>query len=570
MVRSKIDAVKFFEGEEKPVIIEALCSGCGICVKKCPFNVISIINLTSEPEVGTSHRYGLNMFKLYGIPIPQFGFVTGLIGKNGMGKTTALRILVGEIRPNLGNLEETPEWKDVLKYYRGSLLQEYFQRMGSGQLRTVLKPQYVDKIPKVVSDTVENLLSKFDERGKKTEIEERLDLDVIKNRSIEVLSGGELQRLAIGVAICRDADVYLFDEPSSFLDVKQRIEVAKAIRGLTDDGKAVIVAEHDLAILDYLSDFVCVLYGEPSVYGVISNPHGVRVGINQYLDGYLPDQNIRFRETTIKFHVKPPISTWKSSDTLLSWGDMSKSFDDFTLKVEPGEVKMGEVIGIVGPNGIGKTTFIKLLAGIEKPDNGKQDYFNLKVGYKPQYISTDYVGTIEDLLKSISKEIFNSSWYKTEIIQPLNLEKILDHEVLELSGGELQRVAIAVCLSKKADIYLLDEPSAYLDVEERLSMARTISRMVENRRVTAFVAEHDVATQDFLADRIMVFSGDPGIKGQANTPVSLRDGMNKFLKEMEITFRRDPVTGRPRVNKMGSRLDRYQKEAGEYYYTLDK
>jgi ATP-binding cassette subfamily E protein 1 len=510
------------------------------------------------------------MFKLYGIPIPQFGFVTGLIGKNGMGKTTALRILVGEIRPNLGNLEETPDWKDILTYYRGSLLQEYFMRMGSGQLRTILKPQYVDKIPKVVSDKVENLLSKVDERGKKVEVEERLELDVIKDRPIEVLSGGELQRLAIAVAMCRDADVYLFDEPSSFLDVKQRIEVAKAIRSLADEGKAVIVAEHDLAVLDYLSDFVCVLYGEPSVYGVISNPHGVRVGINLYLDGYLPDQNIRFRETSIKFHVKPPVSTWKSSETLLSWDDMSKSYDDFTLKVESGGVMTGEVIGIVGPNGIGKTTFIKLLAGIEEPDISKQDLFNLNVSYKPQYISTDYVGTIEDLLKSVSKEMFSSSWYKTEIIRPLNLEKILDHEVTELSGGELQRLAIAACLSKKADIYLLDEPSAYLDIEERLSMARTISRLVENRGVTAFVAEHDVVAQDFIADRLMVFSGEPGIEGQANTPLNLRNGMNKFLKEMEITFRRDPVTGRPRVNKLGSRLDRYQKDVGEYYYTLDK
>jgi ATP-binding cassette subfamily E protein 1 len=146
------------------------------------------------------------------------------------------------------------------------------------------------------------------------------------------------------------------------------------------------------------------------------------------------------------------------------------------------------------------------------------------------------------------------------------VEPILDREITELSGGELQKVAIAACLSRKAQLYLLDEPSAYLDVEERLSMARTIRRVVENRNVTAFVVEHDVVTQDFIADRLMIFTGEPGIYGIANPPTSLRRGMNTFLKEMGITFRRDPTTKRPRVNKEGSKLDRHQKKIGEYYY----
>ena len=130
----------------------------------------------------------------------------------------------------------------------------------------------------------------------------------------------------------------------------------------------------------------------------------------------------------------------------------------------------------------------------------------------------------------------------------------------------MQRTAVAACLSKKSQIYLLDEPSAYLDVEERLAMAKAIRRTVESQGVTAFVVEHDVAAQDFIADRIMVFKGETGVEGHAETPTGLRDGMNTFLKEMAVTFRRDAVTNRPRVNKEGSRLDRHQKEIGEYYY----
>jgi ATP-binding cassette subfamily E protein 1 len=359
----------------------------------------------------------------------------------------------------------------------------------------------------------------------------------------------------------------LFDEPSSYLDVKQRIEAGRVIRSLAYDGKMIVVAEHDLAVLDYLSDQICMLYGEPAVYGIVSYVHGLKVGINIYLDGYLPDENVRFRDKPIKFHVKPPITTWSAQDVVLRWNEMGKSYDDFRLRVEPGEIHRGEVVGILGPNGIGKTTFIRLLAGIEKTDRSQQTaQVEIDVSYKPQYIAAEYAGSVESLLRAIVKDEFTAGWYRSEIIEPLNLKKIIDRLVNELSGGELQRTAIAACLSKRATMYLLDEPSAYLDVEERLAMARTIRRIVEDYGAAAFVVEHDVSALDFIADRIMVFSGEPGLKGYANTPLNLRDGMNSFLKEMGITFRRDPSTGRPRVNKENSRLDRHQKEIGEYYY----
>ena len=168
---------------------------------------------------------------------------------------------------------------------------------------------------------------------------------------------------------------------------------------------------------------------------------------------------------------------------------------------------------------------------------------------------------------SVAKENYTSSWYKTEILQPLHVEPLLDRYIMELSGGELQKVAIVAALSRKADLLLLDEPSAYLDVEERLNMAKALRRIVEAHGIPAFVVEHDVVTQDFIADRLMVFSGDPGAEGLAKPPTTLRRGMNLFLKEMDVTFRRDSVTRRPRVNKEGSRLDVMQKEIGEYYYT---
>jgi len=564
-VRNKIEAV-VFEGDT-PQIIESLCVGCGICVRKCPFKAISIVNLADELETDCSHRFGPNTFKLFRLPTPSPGVVLGLLGQNGIGKTTALHVLSGEIKPNLGEYDSPPDWEQLIQHFRGSTLQDYFQRLSVGNMKVVHKPQYVDRISRVVSGNVGELLEKVDERKKLSQLAEQLQLKTIWNRDLKVLSGGELQRVAVAASICREADVYLFDEPSSYLDVKQRLQVAKAIRTLKEDEKTVIVAEHDLAILDYLSDQICIFYGDPGVYGIVSHVHGVRVGINIYLEGYIPDENVRFRSEPIIFHVKPPVAGLTAGELLLKWTKIKKSFGEFEFQAVSGEVKRGEVVGIFGPNGIGKTTFVKVLAGLEEADSGETSAEEgMKISYKPQYISPQYTGTVEDLLKETAAKEFGTSIYHSQILQPLKISVLLDRDVNELSGGELQRVAIAACLSREADLYLLDEPSAYLDVEDRLSSARTIRRVIENRKVTAFVVEHDVVAQDFIADRLMIFGGEPGIRGFANPPTDLRNGMNSFLKDMAITFRRDPQTKRPRVNKEGSRLDREQKEMGEYYY----
>jgi len=565
MVRSRVEAIRF--EENKIVISEKLCSGCGICVKKCPFKAISIVNLPDELEKDCSHRFDENAFKLFRLPMPSPGTVLGLLGQNGIGKSTTLKILSGDIKPNLGNFKNPPDWTSIIQFYRGSSLQEYFQKMSEGNLKVSHKPQYVDRIPKAIQGKVSEILEKVDQRKVLDNLAEELELKKIWDRSLNILSGGELQRVAVTAALCRDADVYLFDEPSSYLDVEQRLEVAKAIRSLKELQKTVVVAEHDLAIIDYLSDQICVFYGEPSVYGVVSHVHGVRTGINIYLQGYIPDENIMFRTESIVFHEKPPTaSTTIGTEILLKWGPIEKTFNGFKLTAEPGEIRRGEIIGILGPNGIGKTTFIKVLAGLEESDD-KQKFGELTVSYKPQYIAADYTGTVMELLMNVAKENYTSSWYKTEILQPMRVEPLLDHNVMELSGGELQKVAIAAALSRKADLLLLDEPSAYLDVEERLNMAKALRRVVEAHNLPAFVVEHDVVTQDFIADRLMVFSGNPGVEGTANPPTTLRRGMNLFLKEMHVTFRRDSVTRRPRVNKEGSRLDLMQKDVGEYYYT---
>ncbi|KYK36499.1 MAG: ATPase [Theionarchaea archaeon DG-70-1] len=558
-VRMGEETIVVDEDTKKPVISEVLCSGCGICVHKCPFEAITIVNLPQELEQPI-HQFGANTFRLYRLPIPREKQILGLLGANGVGKTTAIRILSGEITPNLGEYGSEEE-HDLSAYFRGSELQSYFEKMQSGGLKVVMKPQQITKIPSVVKGRVSELFENMDERDVSKELIQSLDMGAALNKEIGNLSGGELQRLALIVAMCREADVYYFDEPSSYLDIHQRLNVSKAIRSLSEE-KSVIVVEHDLALLDYLSDYVHVLYGQPGVYGICSVPYGVRVGINLYLRGYLKEENVRFRKEEIVFDTSGKV--WKGKEIMLGYPALSKKFEGFTFQGSSGEIHTGEVIGIIGPNAIGKSTFVKILAGVMEAEDEFET--TLVISYKPQYLESDYEGTVQDVLFQVNKRPL-SSLQMTEIVKPLGLERLMDNIVSELSGGELQRLSIAVCLLREADIYLLDEPTAYLDVEQRLNMAKAVRRFVEQKEKAAMVVEHDIVSVDYLSDRLMVFSGIPGVEGEASRPMGLRDGMNEFLKSINITFRREPDSGRPRANKEGSLLDREQKAKGEYYYS---
>lgn len=566
MVRTRKEAIRLGD-DDKAYVAELICSGCGICVRKCPFDALRIVNLPDALESDHIHRFGPNAFTLYRLPVPRQGSVVGLIGRNGIGKSTILRILAGEIIPNFSDFNEPASKEKVLEYFEGKPMYQYLDLVYNGEMKAIHKPQYVDKIPKIIQGKVGEILTNLDERGKLEDIIDDLEIRHLLDRDLKVLSGGELQRVAIATAIVREASVYLFDEPSSFLDIYQRTRAARIIRNLSFDKKNVVTAEHDLAVLDYMSDEVFVLYGEPDVYGIVSNIHGVREGINIYIKGYIPDENIRFRTNPIVFHEKPPNVGQDRTSYLLEWTKLVKDFGEFKLEVEAGGIGQGEVMGILGMNGIGKTTFIKMLAGVEEPSEGSVSNPDIKVSYKSQYISREGGGLAEDILRKAAGTKFEESWYRGEVIDPLHVKRMLDREIDVLSGGELQRVAIAECLSRDADIYLLDEPSAYLDVEERLAVARSIRRITKMRGVTAFVVEHDIVTQDFIADKLMIFNGEAGVYGHAGNPKTLENGMNEFLQEMEVTFRRDGDTKRPRVNKQASRLDKEQKKIGRYYYT---
>jgi len=553
--------------DEKKVslISEELCIGCGICVKVCPFDAIDILNLSEELKSDKIHQYGVNSFRLFRIPTVRRGHVVGLVGRNGIGKSTALKILAGQLVPNLGDYEGEPSWDRFLKYLSGREMKEHFEKIADGEMRVSLKPQAVYRLPEAWKKETELLLRQMDERKKMGEVVETLNLKETLKKKVPDLSGGELQRVAVAAAALKDADLYLFDEPSSYNDVYQRLAVSRLITEIAESGKSVLVVEHDIAFLDYVTNYVQIIYGEPGAYGIVSGLYASRTGINALLDGYLPQENIRFRDHAVSFGQKAAGETVESEEVVAKYTKLTKSFPSFKLSVGAGMINRGTILGVVGANALGKTTFIKMLAGEEKPAKGTV-HIDAKAAYKPQYLSSEFDGTVDEFFMSSLGTKYSDPILQDNLVVPLRIEKLLARKIGELSGGELQKVAIVATMAQDSEVYALDEPSAFLYVEDRFVVARAINRMVKTRGKAGVIIDHDLQVVDIVSDRLLVFAGEPGVSGEATPPLSKEEGMNEFLKRVGLTYRRDINTGRPRVNKPGSKLDREQKENGTYYY----
>ena len=554
-----------FKGD-KCKILETACPVCFNRARHCPDNAVIVINLPEELDSEMSHCYGENSFRLFRLPAPRLEQVVGILGPNGMGKSTAVNLLSGSITPNLGDWSnQTPDWDDVITTFPRGELRDYLALLSEEGVSIAVKPQYIDKLPKIFEGEVNELLERVDDRGDIQKYSEALGIGHILSRKLESLSGGELQRVALCATLLKEADVYFFDEPSSYLDIYERMRMVRIIQDLSAMGKRVLVVEHDLAILDVLCDLLHVVYGERAAYGIFTPPRTTRTAINAYLDGYLPEENVRIRDKPIRF-VRGRTRGEDIGLPILKWGDMEKKMGDFQLTTGQGEVRSAEVIGVVGPNATGKTTMVKMIAGELEPDQGWCT-MEAEVSYKPQHVSTDFQGSVQLWLDVEIGTKWRSGEFHTQVIRPLQIDKMLDLETSRLSGGELQAISIAICLGKDADLYLLDEPSAHLDANARMEAAKAIKRTMESNEKAAMVIDHDIYFVDIVSDSLLVFEGEGGKQGHAVGPLSLRKGMNRFLSGVGVTFRRDHESKRPRINKPGSVKDREQKANGEYFYS---
>ena len=528
----------------KAAITESLCISCGICVKRCPFDAIRIINLPDEMAKELTFQYDVNTFRTFNIATPIENKVVGLVGRNGIGKTTNINLISNELLPNFGNFNKKYSHDEIIKEFRGKDIQPYLTKLYNNDLNIAKKNQ------------------SFSQSGKVGEIVRKNRFGIIAedlmNREAETLSGGESQLVEIARVLDEEADVYIFDEPMNYLDINARINVATKIKESLLN-KTVVVVEHDLVMLDYLTEFVQILYGSEANYGIASHIMPSRNGINTYLEGYLPTENVRFRDYSINIKkTLPPVT----NEPFISWPEFIVKLDDFTLDTKGGKLYRGDVIGVLGENGIGKSTFMKALAGLIETSIGRLD-LGIKIAYKPQIVKP-FDMLVSDALLNMAPE-YQNDMSITSALNKLGINRIINKNVKNLSGGELQKLAIMMTLMQKADIYLIDEPSANLDIEDRLECMNIISSFISSRSKCAIVVDHDLTFLDSTCPKSILFRGKKGINGMTDEIENTGKAINSFLKGIGVTIRRDKDSGRPRINQRGSRLDIEQKAAGNYF-----
>jgi ATP-binding cassette subfamily E protein 1 len=529
-------------------INEISCIGCNQCAKACPFNAIQIVKTPEMINKDIVHRYNPNGFKLFKLPTLRTDCVTTLIGQNGIGKSTVLQILSGEIMPNHIN---------VAQYFKGSTMLNYFKKLCKHELTFSIKTQKI-KHHRIQFLTVDEYIT-----NKYLEIDEmfrRLELYPLLNTQMSNLSGGELQRLLCWCTAACKASVYIFDEPSNFLDVKQRLLISEMIRNLCSINTYVLTVEHDLSLTDYMSDNIHIMYGQPTIYGIVNDNMTCSHAINEYLDGYIKNANMRIREMPFNLSV-PTSECIPSYNHSIVYTGTTIEYNNFRLIIPELHVALGSAINVIlGENGVGKSTLLNYIS----------DNTNLTVSFKEQHNNIDGYKDI-NVIEFLHNATFHDPQFQSIVVKPLNIELLKGKILRQLSGGELQKVMICKILSEPANAFLLDEPSANLDIENRLTIIKVIKRFATNYKKCIYVIEHDIMMAVSLAQepisKIIFIKKDMN----ENTKIctvhdgqSFLIGINAFLKEMNITMRIGEHN-RPRINKQGSQLDMEQKSNNRYY-----
>lgn len=540
-------------------INEDLCTGCGICVKVCPFSAIKIYKLPTEIKSDLTHSYGENSFKLYKMLVPKINTVQGIIGSNGVGKSTLINIMGDKLNIDTNHL---------LNKYKGTELFKYLKKLYDKDLIIKIKHQNIDMTQKYYQKKFPHA-KVCDELGKYYKPEfafhqcvyESLEIDKFSNNTVGTLSGGEMQKLCIAATLLADANVYIFDEFTNHLDVHQRLLVANLIQNLKElPDKYIFVIDHDLSILDYTCDTISIIHGKPGAYGIISNSYPCSDAINMFFNGYIQQENMRFRDIPFSFRseLEYDESNIVVKDKGLEYEDRTITYPNLTINISGSSIIPNGIYVILGKNGTGKSTFLNYISK------------DLIVSYKTQYVTFEekYYGmTVRDYLYAKIRNSMCNALFLANI--KTFIETLYDKEIDKLSGGEAQKVAIVECIGTDADVYLLDEPSANLDIEQRFLATKLIKRFLLQYKKVGFIVEHDIMmaiafNNDAYNSRIILVDSEDNVS-TVGRPCDYGMGINCFLKSMDVTFRTEIKHKRPRINKKGSQKDQQQKEAGKYY-----
>lgn len=424
-----------------------------------------------------------------------------LCGKSGSGKTTLIKLINGLI-PHFveGELSGavTIGGKDTaqMKIYEiseqvGSVFQnpktQFFNPDSDSELLFALENMGADpeRIVMRVNQTVSDL-----------------GIGHLKNRDVYKMSGGEKQLLAIASVYAAEPEIYVFDEPSSNLDEAGMETLREVFRKLKAQGKTIVISEHRLY---YFIDFVDRAYYLED--GRITGMFG-QGDINRLSDDERKRLGLRaLRKPGLKPDIKPAV--FDAGDELLLENISFRRDGKSVLQGIDLSAKRGDVMAITGANGAGKSTLMRLLCGLLKETGGRIRYMGKEYKYKKRHHLCYMV--MQDVIHQLFAESVKEEFLMTSpgleeaeidgFLDRMGLMKYRETYPLSLSGGQMQRLAVAVAMLMNKEIMILDEPTAGLDYSNMLRISAVIRELSRDKIV--FIITHDRELIDACCTKIV-------------------------------------------------------------------
>ena len=436
-----------------------------------------------------------------------------LCGKSGCGKSTLLKIINGII-PEFyqGKITGSVEVAGMNPFE--TEIYKISEKVGS-VFQNPKTQFYTTNTTDEIAFALENYGVEREQIQKRLqEVQETMHISSLMDRNIFALSGGEKQKIAIAAVYALNPEIFVFDEPSSSLDMDAMIELSKLMERLKEEGKTIIIAEHRLWYLKKIVDRAVYLengkitkeYSMEEIQN-LSEEERCRTGLRHTnFPGDSPTWKERSKDSAVKRDLSGNALELEIKDLLY------KRKERTIFRIDRLGFERGEIVGIVGKNGMGKSTFAKVVCGLARQTTGEICKNNKRISV-PKRRKNSLL-----LMQEINNQLFTDSVYdeirltsalKEEeqfctCMADMQIDQLKEKNPHSLSGGQKQRVIILSALLSKKKILFLDEPTSGLDYASMKVVAKNITKFKAEKNLILIIS-HDMEFLEEVCDRVLFF-----------------------------------------------------------------